>query len=432
MKLQVSNFAKIEKADVNIDGITVICGDNDTAKSTIGKILFSIFDSNFNMEKKIIYELGKDIEEIIFRDVYTRNKKMLNMFRPRFRLVSGRAFLEKINYPDKSNIKLNNIKETIIEYFPKEILVNIDNDIIDNISKDILEKINTPYDKIREEIINRYFNSIFKNQINNLFDKKGSANLKLEIKKLFMDINFKNDECIKFKSEFNITHKVFYIDNPFIIDNLDKNGELSIIENKLINSLTKLYNSDPLEGIFDSVNAKDTLKEVYDIISKIIDGKIIEKNGNFYINYREYNVDINLNNLSTGLKSFIIIKMLLENGSLGKKDVLILDEPEIHLHPEWQLIYAELIVLLQKYFELNIVITTHSHYFLESINRFSIRYKTDKLVNFYITKYTDNKKNIVFTNVNDKLDEIYKKMYEPLRILQNMRDEEQSNEKRYY
>lgn len=432
MKLQVSNFAKIEKADINIDGITVICGDNDTAKSTIGKILFSIFDSNFNMEKKIIYELEKDIEEIIFRDVYTRNKKMLNMFRPRFRLVSGRAFLEKINYPDKSNIKLNNIKKTIIEYFPKEILVNIDNDIIDSISKDILDKINTPYDKIREEIINRYFNSIFKNQINNLFDKKGSANLKLEIKKLFMDINFKNDECIKFKSEFNITHKVFYIDNPFIIDNLDKNGELSIIENKLINSLTKGYNSDPLEGIFDSVNAKDTLKEVYDIISKIVDGKIIEKNGNFYINYREYNVDINLNNLSTGLKSFIIIKMLLENGSLGKKDVLILDEPEIHLHPEWQLIYAELIVLLQKYFELNIVITTHSHYFLESINRFSIKYKTNKLVNFYITEYADNKKNIVFINVNDKLDEIYKRMYEPLRILQNMRDEEEVNERRDY
>lgn len=429
MKLQASNFAKIEKADINIDGITVICGDNDTAKSTIGKILFSIFDSNFNMEKKIIYELGKDIEEIIIRDIYTRNKKMSNMFHPRFRLVSGRAFLEKINYPDKNNIKLNNIKEAIIEYFPKEILVNIDNDIIDNISKYILEKINTPYDKIIEEIINRYFNSIFKNQINNLFYKESSANLKLEIKKRFMNINFENDECIKFKSEFNITHNVFYIDNPFIIDNLDKNGELSIIENKLINSLTKGYNSDPLEGIFDSVNAKDTLKEVYDIISKIVDGKIIEKNGNFYINYREYNVNINLNNLSTGLKSFIIIKMLLENGSLGKKDVLILDEPEIHLHPEWQLIYAELIVLLQKYFELNIVITTHSHYFLDAINRFSIKYEINKLVNFYITGYAGNKKNIVFANVNDKLDEIYKKMYLPLEKLKNMRLEE-NNEKR--
>lgn len=431
MKLQVSNFAKIERADINIDGITVICGNNDTAKSTIGKILFSIFDSNFDIEKKIIDELEKDIERIIFR--YTRSKIKRDIIYSRYMyFINRNNFLEKINYPNIRYTELNNIKKTIKEYFPKEIFVNIDNDIIDNISKDILEKINTPYDKIREEIINRYFNSIFKNQINNLFDKKSYASLKLEIKKQIMDINFKNDECIKFKSKFNITHNAFYIDNPFIIDNLDKDEELSIIENKLINSLTKIYNSDPLEGIFDSVNAKDTLKEVYDIISKIIGGKIMEKNGDFYINYREYNVDLNLNNLSTGLKSFVIIKMLLENGSLGKKDVLILDEPEIHLHPEWQLIYAELIVLLQKHFELNIVITTHSHYFLESINRFSIKYKTNKLVNFYITEYADNKKNIVFINVNDKLDEIYKRMYEPLRILQNMRDEEEVNERRDY
>lgn len=428
MKLQISNFAKIEKADINIDGITVICGDNNTAKSTIGKILFSIFDSNFDIEKKIVNELGKDIEEIILR---YRNKIIINMVYPKFkRLINGKDFLKKINYPNIDNSDLiNNIKKIIKEYIHKGILLDIDSDIMDNIAKDILEKIITPYNKIIEEIINRYFNSIFKNQINNLFDKKSSANLRLEIKKQIMDINFKNDECVKFKSKFNITHNAFYIDNPFIIDNLDKYEELSIIENKLINSLTKGYDTDPLVGIFDSINAKDTLKEVYDIISKIIDGKIIEKNGDFYINYREYDVDMSLNNLSTGLKSFVIIKMLLENGSLGKKDVLILDEPEIHLHPEWQLTYAELIVLLQKHFELNIIITTHSHYFLDAINRFSIKYETYKSVNFYITEYTDNKKNIVFINVNEKLDEIYKKMYLPLEKLKNMRLEE-NNETR--
>lgn len=428
MKLQISNFAKIEKADINIDGITVICGDNNTAKSTIGKILFSIFDSNFDIDKKIVNELGKDIEKIILRDIYTRNKKIVNVFRPKFRFINGKAFLEKINYPNINNKELDDIKNIINEYIRK-MLSNIDNDIIDNISKDILEKIITPYNKIIEEIINRYFNSIFKNQINNIFDKRSSASLRLEIKKQIMDINFKNDECVKFKSKFNITHNAFYIDNPFIIDNLDKYGKLSIIENKLINSLTKGYDTDPLVGIFDSINAKDTLKEVYDIISKIIDGKIIEKNGDFYINYREYDVDMSLNNLSTGLKSFVIIKMLLENGSLAKKDVLILDEPEIHLHPEWQLTYAELIVLLQKHFELNIIITTHSHYFLDAINRFSIKYETYKSVNFYITEYTDNKKNIVFINVNEKLDEIYKKMYLPLEKLKNMRLEE-NNETR--
>ena len=38
MKLNISNFAKIDNADIIIDGITVIAGENNTGKSTIGKI----------------------------------------------------------------------------------------------------------------------------------------------------------------------------------------------------------------------------------------------------------------------------------------------------------------------------------------------------------------------------------------------------------
>ena len=54
MKLKISNFAKVEEADIKIDGITVICGDNDTGKSTIGKILFSIF--NYDDYKNLVIE----------------------------------------------------------------------------------------------------------------------------------------------------------------------------------------------------------------------------------------------------------------------------------------------------------------------------------------------------------------------------------------
>lgn len=51
-----------------------------------------------------------------------------------------------------------------------------------------------------------------------------------------------------------------------------------------------------------------------------------------------------------GIKAFTIIRTLLEKGEIHEKDVMVLDEPEIHLHPEWQLIYAELIVLLENIF----------------------------------------------------------------------------------
>lgn len=76
-------------------------------------------------------------------------------------------------------------------------------------------------------------------------------------------------------------------------------------------------------------------------------------------------------NISTGMKSFIIIKTLLQNGSIDENGIIILDEPEIHLHPEWQLKFAEIIVLLQKEFGLNILLNTHSPYFLNAIEVYS-------------------------------------------------------------
>ena len=57
--------------------------------------------------------------------------------------------------------------------------------------------------------------------------------------------------------------------------------------------------------------------------------------------------------------------------------IIIIDEPEIHLHPEWQLIFAELIVLIQKEFGMHILLNTHSPYFLNAIQVFSKKYGND-------------------------------------------------------
>ena len=62
MKLKVNNFAKIKEADIIIDGITVIAGENNTGKSTIGKILFSLFNALSNLDLKVSHERIKEIE----------------------------------------------------------------------------------------------------------------------------------------------------------------------------------------------------------------------------------------------------------------------------------------------------------------------------------------------------------------------------------
>jgi len=65
MQLNVSNVGKIARTSIDIDGITVIAGENNAGKSTIGKLLFSIFNSMNNMETKIEQERKNRISRII-------------------------------------------------------------------------------------------------------------------------------------------------------------------------------------------------------------------------------------------------------------------------------------------------------------------------------------------------------------------------------
>ena len=51
MIFEVKNIGKIRHADVKLDGITVIAGENNTGKSTIGKMLFCVFNSFYMKEK---------------------------------------------------------------------------------------------------------------------------------------------------------------------------------------------------------------------------------------------------------------------------------------------------------------------------------------------------------------------------------------------
>ena len=42
MKLKLNNIGIIKEADIKIDGLTVIAGKNDSGKSTISKVLYSM------------------------------------------------------------------------------------------------------------------------------------------------------------------------------------------------------------------------------------------------------------------------------------------------------------------------------------------------------------------------------------------------------
>ena len=426
MQLKLKDVAKIKEATINMDGITVIAGENNTGKSTIGKVLFSIFNSMYNMEDKIMSEKKKRIEQIIedmFPRSFVRQKSNTGTYNGtyhHFLYTPLNQIMDMNVYND-----LEKLKEILLEATQNTSLkVLLDNP--EEWVQECLEKIslivNISTEKIVTEITTRWFDKVFEEQFSPLNQSDIVSEIYLKIKDKSLNYNFKNDTCTNLNTELNILHQAFYIDNPFIIDSLFNEFSpfnTNITDFHLLDYLSK--EKGIYDDIFDAVIAKEKLMEINSILSEIIEGEILKTNGNkYYLISQKYDKPLNIKNLSTGLKSFVLIKRLLETGSLKEKDVLILDEPEVHLHPEWQLAYAELIVLLQKKFDLTIIITTHSPYFLDAIDVFSAKHKLSDRVNYYLA---ENSENVSYLhNVTNNIDIIYKKLSDPLQKLENIRN----------
>ena len=56
MELKLKNIGMINEANVKIDGLSVIAGENDTGKSTVGKALFFIQEFQENLFTKTDYK----------------------------------------------------------------------------------------------------------------------------------------------------------------------------------------------------------------------------------------------------------------------------------------------------------------------------------------------------------------------------------------
>lgn len=52
MRFQITDVGRIRKADIKLDGITVIAGENNTGKSTVGKALFAYANADGDLERR--------------------------------------------------------------------------------------------------------------------------------------------------------------------------------------------------------------------------------------------------------------------------------------------------------------------------------------------------------------------------------------------
>lgn len=267
------------------------------------------------------------------------------------------------------------------------------------------------------------------------------------------------DICSSVVQSFTIEHPAVYIENPRVLDKLSSkqiwsksdildellspNVEFPSvlqpynIENYLINLYMNRFIADAasekqeplgIDTIASEDSATATQQEQYEAnlkilesaLDKIVCGHLVmqgPKGAQFAQNDLERSIEIS--SLSTGIKALSLLRYALEKGCIQRGSVLILDEPEINLHPEWQIEYAKIIVQMQALFDLRIVITTHSPYFMQAIEYSTKLEHTNTRYHCYMAEYENGKSRI---SCVDKIPSLgYKKLIEAFSELELMK-----------
>ena len=438
MKLTLDKVGIIDNSSVLIDGLTVVTGINSSGKTTVGRVLYSVIsalgNAEYDYEKArrdfVIYRLNNIHRAFGFVQEYG-----LNYLRRRIRVVDDSSpifHLAVHNYIrfdiDRLFVFFNDLHSQLLtisrdefadELEDKETGYSFYSEAVSEASSEedflrakqealkIWDEANNTlrapnsYTLFVKENIKEYLNFEFHNQIKPIKAHNAKPKIKLiEDKTTIVDFRIENKNDMLFSEKCTLksffTNSIF-IDNPFIIDNLyesyyhrspsDYRIRNQGITNQSIEShdkiLARLIRTEK-ENFFENVDKNNRLKEVFEKINTIVPGEFAETSDGFY--YVDEGARLSVSNLAAGSKMFFIIKRLLFNGTIDEKTILVLDEPESHLHPEWINKFAEILVLLIRELKVRILLTTHSPNLMLALNYYAKKSSISKNAHFYMAE----------------------------------------------
>ncbi len=324
------NFAKLKDTKVAFNDITVIAGKPGTGKSYVMKFMYAI-DEAFSSTKK-------------------NQKEELNILQ---------KFLDKNN-----------------EITTQEQL-KLAEDIINKIQiKDMQEVI----EKIELDIKN-LLNSIFTNlsQISNKFSMD-FVGTRIQ----YNNKTFKMLPTIKDVSSTITAEEVVFVETPLI---LEFKKFMKREEGKTPYHIESLLNILDTDYSFTDAKQDEFIKNFTQKSKEIIQGDI-ESSGDSFVFNKEGEKNYDIVNASSGIKSIGLLQYLVSNKALKKGSVLYWEEPEVHLHPEWQLRMVELFIELMNA-GVKIVFSTHSPYMCDYLNAISQKKGFNDRVSFNLFEEKD-------------------------------------------
>lgn len=361
----LKSFRAVKSADIDLNGITVLAGENGCGKSTLTRTLFYVVD------------VLAHYDEYVFEDYISHMRSVFNRFDIVRREISmffkdaDWTSVQKMQHGLRlSEYTIDNADEIMLlyrdavffyarildDYFKQysshnrmgRLMMFIDLD--PNKPFDSNEFIDTYilraqhfYDVFQDKIHHRDIDTFFE-LINDKYDVRLSPD-----KVQFLENNVRLLGGKQVGHLFNIEHAI-YVDTPMALSN-------NVINNPLWDQFNSLItNKRQTEWTLPEKKMKARIQHVMHGSLKISD-ELFEDDLHYI---REDNLDIPIAQAATGLKSFAYILRLLENGLLNESTLLIIDEPEAHLHPQWIVEFARVLVLLNTELGVKVLVASHN------------------------------------------------------------------------
>lgn len=425
IRVKTEKFRAINDADIIIDGITLVAGENGCGKSTISKLLYFLFKTVSNYDIVVKQKLNNSLRDVLrFLEIFQQeivysqsDRKIRDEYRKEIEELRRSLFYSDflLEESEKWIALIDKVEYLYSNYSKKE-----DENLFRN-SNSVGSRINR-LNRIIKEILREDYNvedyrQAFSNVKQLVIDKFKEAKGKIDSR----PTSIFTEELAKVFTDSKLPKKFDVFEYEDIIVSLEKSN-LSIpfsidqaiyIDTPMMLSIEQSHNEywDDLNELLLDDRSKNE-NPISEIISKeIIKGDIEYEEGIFVTDEfkfkREDGSVFNLLDVATGIKSFSILQLLLKNGHLNNKTLMIIDEPESHLHPQWIIEYARIIVLLNKHFGVKFFLASHNPDMVQAIRYISEKENILDDVNFYLAKKEEGKYVYNYEFLQKEIDPIF-------------------------
>lgn len=392
----LENYHAVHKADIDIDGITVLAGPNGCGKSTVARWLNFCVTTLTDYESFINNRFRSDIGKILSRLERSLRSLRGTDLRRRMAIYHQMQYVEEIGDVEELKDLSRRLLDDVADFIDENItrpeyendferlqdyfgLERVEGEDAGNISKRISSSL---HDQLEDAISARDERFVTQSQDNFTEALKVLADPMIDDYPIKLSMDF-------FEDGTDLLGDVFKV--PLMLDrsiylNTQSLGR-SLDDDK--SRLGKMLN-DKAEVVPEEAEL------VADVIKLIINGDVEEEKKDLpYLRkkrlqyVRKDGMKIYLKEAATGIISFSYILRLLENGWITKESLLIIDEPEAHLHPQWIVDYARILVLINKKVGAKVVISSHNPDMVAAIQSVSRKEGLLDRVHFYVAEETE-------------------------------------------